>query len=101
MSELEELRAENERLRGILAALQERPQRLLDLTSQRCMEILEDTERRPTAAELNVIRQLLRDQGIVDLTPGDTPINHLSENYPFTTPSTEPGSVYGVREAQD
>lgn len=83
--ELTALRAENEELRAQLEYYSTRGQRMLDLLAQRCLEMLEG-DAPLTSGQLSMIRQLLRDQGIVDLKSGDTPVNHLSRVLPFKAP---------------
>jgi cell division septum initiation protein DivIVA len=100
--QIEALAAEVSDLEKTIKELQEqldyyqtRGQRILDLTAEKCMAILERDEP-PTAAELNVIRQLLKDQGIIDLRNGATPTNHLKKRYPFAAPE-EDGKPFGVQ----
>ena len=51
-----------------------------DLLASKIMDGLRDD---PSANFLSVARQFLRDNGICDIRTGDTPTNHLAENYPF------------------
>lgn len=62
-----------------------RAQRLLDLVASSLEKMLQED---PSPTVLSVARQLLRDNGIVDLR-GETRINHLAKNYPFTPPDED------------
>lgn len=91
MSNLEErlaaAEAENEQLRARLAYYESRPQEMLDGLAKWFQEQIEKGELNTGLA--NVIRQFLRDQGIVDLKSGSTPVNNLARVLPFTAP--DPG----------
>ncbi len=64
---------------------QTRGQKILDLTAQRCLESLE-SDQPITPAMLNTVRQFLKDQGVIDLSTGDTPLHALTDNVlPFAT----------------
>ena len=92
----QDLQATIDDLNEQLSYYTSRGQRILDLTAKACLKVLE-SEEMPSPAMLNVCRQLLRDQNIIDLRHGNTPTNHLIEKYPFAAPS-EGTETFGVQE---
>lgn len=75
-AELAKAKATIESLRQKLDYYNSRPQMILDRTAEWCLEILQE---RPTAAELNVITKFLKDQNVLDLKHGGTPVYDLAE----------------------
>lgn len=86
------LEAEVKLLQEKLEFFNARPQVILDLVAAAITKKLEEGD----MSVLNIARQFLRDQGILDLRNGDTPINHLAKQYPFAAKS-EGGDDYGVK----
>ncbi len=79
-----------------------RGQKILDLLSKNFLDLLErdDPENPLKAAELNTIRQFLKDQGLIDLNTGPTNTNHLLKKYPFVSPPQADGN-FAVREVSN
>ncbi len=85
-------------LEAKLEYYQTRGQRILDKLATAVEEKLDGGNL--DASTLNVARQLMRDQGIIDLRSGATPVNHLKKQYPFPKPSDDAPDI-GVREAAE
>lgn len=105
MSRVKELEAEVTRLsetlenvRAHLDYYRSRGQNILDKTAEWCLKILEE---RPTAAELNVIRAFLKDQSVVDLRHGGTPVHELAKARPFPVVRKDDSPDFGIREAAE
>lgn len=54
-------------------------------TAEEMLEIL-DSEEGPTAAQLNVIRQFLKDNHMDEAVSNETPVFKLAERLPFRDP---------------
>lgn len=92
-----ELEAEVKELKESLEYYTSRGQIILELTAQRCLAALRDETEPMAAPMMNVIRQFLKDQGIIDLKNGPSPTNHLLKEYPFAKAQKD-AADFGVRE---
>jgi len=91
---VEELEAAVEERDRQLANYRGRGQKMLDGLATQLLEAMQEN---PSAATLNVVRQFLKDQNIIDLRGGPTPTGDLGKMYPFPSPQNE-SDDFGVKD---